>query len=346
VFSKLWSPYAMSHETETHEMLTREIGRSGIRASAIGLGTWAIGGWMWGGTDEGEAIAAIQTALDEGVTLIDTAPAYGQGLAEEIVGKAIRGRRDKVVLATKCGLVWHTTKGRHFFDYEGRPVHRYLGRDAIFYEIEQSLGRLGTDYIDHYITHWQDPTTPTEETMDALEELKRQGKIRSIGASNVSPEELKAYVAAGQLDAVQEEYSMVERRIEKTLLPICAEHGVSVLSYSTLALGLLSGKIGPDRKFTGDDQRRNHPRFSVANREKVARFMAEIAPVVDAHGATPAQVVIAWTLQQPGITFALCGARNPRQAAENAAAGRLRLTADELAQIDAAIARHLTGLDA
>src|SRR5690606_4255302 len=311
VFSKLWSPYAMSHETETHEMLTREIGRSGIRASAIGLGTWAIGGWMWGGTDEGEAIAAIQTALDEGVTLIDTAPAYGQGLAEEIVGKAIRGRRDKVVLATKCGLVWHTTKGRHFFDYEGRPVHRYLGRDAIFYEIEQSLGRLGTDYIDHYITHWQDPTTPTEETMDALEELKRQGKIRSIGASNVSPEELKAYVAAGQLDAVQEEYSMVERRIEKTLLPICAEHGVSVLSYSTLALGLLSGKIGPDRKFTGDDQRRNHPRFSVANREKVARFMAEIAPVVDAHGAAPAQVVIAWTLQQPGITFALCGARNP-----------------------------------
>ena len=182
---------------------------------------------MWGGTDERRSIAAIEAAIDEGISLIDTAPAYGQGLSEEIVGKAIRGRRDRVVLATKCGLVWHTTKGNHFFDYEGRPVHRYLGRESIVYELEQSLKRLGTDYIDHYITHWQDPTTPIDETMEALEALKRDGKIRSIGASNASPHDLAAYVAAGQLDAVQEEYSMVKRDIETTLLPICASHGVS-----------------------------------------------------------------------------------------------------------------------
>jgi len=329
-----------------HEMLTREIGRSGIKASAIGLGTWAIGGWMWGGTDESRSIAAIQASIDEGVSLIDTAPAYGQGLSEEIVGKAIKGRRDKVVLATKCGLVWHTQKGNHFFDYDGQPVHRYLGKDAIVYEVEQSLKRLGTDHIDHYITHWQDPTTPISETMEALEALKAQGKIRSIGASNTSADDVKAYVAAGQLDAIQEEYSMVKRDIEETLLPLCLREGVSVLSYSSLALGLLTGKIGPERTFEGDDQRKDNPRFSVENRRKVARLMEAIAPIAEAHDATRAQVVIAWTLQQPGITFSLCGARDPDQARENAKAGRLRLSAEEIGTITSAAATHLTELAA
>ena len=330
----------------SHEMLAREIGSSGVEASAIGLGTWAIGGWMWGGTDEQQSIAAIQASIDEGISLIDMAPAYGHGLSEEIVGKAIRGQRDRVVLATKCGLVWHTTRGNHFFDYDGRPVHRYLGKDSIIYEVEQSLRRLGTDHIDHYITHWQDPTTPIAETMDALETLKSQGKIRSIGASNVSVGDLKAYIAAGPIDAIQEEYSMVKRDIESTLLPVCTETGVSVLSYSSLALGLLSGKIGPDRVFSGDDQRRDNPRFSISNRQKVARLMQDIAPIADAHEATPAQIVIAWTIQQPGITFALCGARNPEQARENAKAGRIRLTTQELNIISEAATRHLTALDA
>lgn len=329
----------------SHEMLTREIGASGIEASAIGLGTWAIGGWMWGGTDEAKSIAAIQASVDAGVTLIDTAPAYGQGVAEDIVGQALKGRRDKVVLATKCGLVWHTQKGNHFFDYDGKPVHRYLGKDAIIYEVEQSLTRLGTDYIDHYITHWQDPTTPVAETMEALETLKQQGKIRSIGASNTSVDEVQAYVAAGQLDAIQEEYSMVKRDIEGTLLPVCRENGVSVLSYSSLALGLLSGKIGPDREFTGDDQRKDNPRFSMANRQKVADLMETIAPIAEAHGATLAQTVIAWTVQQPGITFSLCGARDAGQAVENAKAGQLRLSDTEIAEIDRQAASHLSDLD-
>ncbi|AMN51745.1 aldo/keto reductase [Labrenzia sp. CP4] len=329
-----------------HEMLTREIGRSSIEASAIGLGTWAIGGWMWGGTDEAKSISAIQASIDEGISLIDTAPAYGQGLSEEIVGKAIAGRREKVVLATKCGLVWHTQKGNHFFDYDGKPVHRYLGKDAIVHEVEQSLKRLGTDYIDHYITHWQDPTTRIAETMEALETLKTQGKIRSIGASNTTADDVKAYVAAGQLDAIQEEYSMIKRDIEDTLVPLCLKEKVSVLSYSSLALGLLTGKIGPDRTFEGDDQRKDNPRFSVENRRKVARLMDAIAPIAEAHGATKAQVVIAWTLQQPGITFSLCGARDPVQARENAKAGRLRLTSEEIGLIGDAAATHLTELAA
>ena len=326
-------------------MLIRMIGDTGIAASAVGVGTWAIGGWMWGGTDAARSEAAIQAAVDEGVTLVDTAPAYGQGLAEEIVGRALRGRRHEVVLATKCGLVWHTRKGRHFFDVDGRAVHRYLGRDAIVHEVEQSLRRLNTDYIDHYITHWQDPTTPVAETMEALESLKSAGKIRSIGASNTSPEELAAYVAVGGLDAVQEEYSLLKRDIETTLLPMCRRHGVSALSYSSLGLGLLTGKIGPERRFTGDDLREDNPRFSVANRTKVARFMTSIAPICEAHDASPAQVIVAWTLQQPGITFSLCGARSAEQARENAKAGRVVLTAGDLDTITASAASHLRDLD-
>jgi methylglyoxal reductase len=329
-----------------HDMLTREIGRSGIQASAVGLGTWAIGGWMWGGTDESRSIKAIQASINGGVTLIDTAPAYGQGLAEEIVGKAIQGRRDKVVLATKCGLVWHTRKGNHFFDYDGKPVHRYLGKDSIVYELEQSLKRLGTDYIDHYITHWQDPTTPVEETMEALELLKSQGKIRSIGASNTTAENVAAYVSAGQLDAIQEEYSMVHRDIESTLVPDCLANNVSILSYSSLALGLLTGKIGPDRIFTGDDQRKDNPRFSLENRQKVARLMEAIDPIAETHGATKAQVVIAWTLQQPGITFSLCGARSVEQAEENAKAGRVHLSSSDIEAISRAAETHLAQLAA
>jgi len=329
----------------TPEQLTRVIGKSGISASAVGLGTWAIGGWMWGGTDEARSIKAVQASIDHGITLIDTAPMYGAGASEEIVGKALKGRRDKVVLATKCGLIWHTQKGNHFFDNGGTPVHRYLGRESIIYEVEQSLKRLGTDVIDHYITHWQDPTTPVAETMEALETLKASGKIRSVGASNTSPAEIREYVAAGQLDAVQEEYSMVRREIETTHVPLCQENSISVLSYSSLALGLLSGKMGPDRVFEGDDQRKDNPRLSLRNREKVARLMASIDPIAQAHGATRAQIVIAWTLQQPGITFSLCGARDEKQAVENAKAGLLRLDSDEIAMITAAVTTHLTDLD-
>ena len=327
-------------------METRAIGASGPGASAIGLGTWAIGGWMWGGTDEAESVAAIRAAIDAGVTLIDTAPAYGMGRSEEIVGKAIAGRRDEVVLATKCGLVWHTANGNHFFDQDGRPVHRHLGPESIAHELEESLRRLGTDYVDLYITHWQDPTTPVAETMGALLELKRAGKIRAIGASNLTPADLSAYLAAGGLDAVQEQYSMVHRDIEAEIVPLCVRNDVSILSYSSLALGLLTGRIGPERTFEGDDLRIADPRFSVENRRRAVAFAAAVQPVADGLGATVAELVIAWTINRPGITFALCGARNPQQARENARAGAIRLDAAERAAIDAAAARHLAGIHA
>lgn len=328
----------------TGEMIKRQIGKSGVEATAVGLGTWAIGGWMWGGTEEAASIAAIQASVDEGITLIDTAPAYGMGLSEEIVGRALKGRRDKVVISTKCGLVWHTRQGNYFFDQNRKPVHRYLGKESIAYEVEQSLRRLGTDYIDLYITHWQDPTTPVAETMEALETLKAQGKIRAIGASNVSASDLTAYLDAGTLDVIQEQFSMIHREIEADLLPISVKNGVSIMSYSSLALGLLCGKIGPERTFEGDDLRKEDPRFSLENRRKIIAMMEEIAPVAEAHNATLAQTVIAWTIRQPGITFALCGARNTRQAGENARAGALRLTDQEIETINQATSRHLTGL--
>jgi len=332
-------------DTTAEKHLAREIGQSGIKATAVGLGSWAIGGWMWGGTDEKKSIRAIQASIDEGITLIDTAPMYGKGVAETIVGKALKDRREKVVLVTKCGLVWHTQKGNKFFDYDGEPVHRYLGKESIIYEIEVSLKRLGTDVIDHYITHWQDPTTPIDELMEAMETLKKQGKIRSVGASNTSLDEIKQYVAAGPLDTIQEEYSMVKRDIEDQLVPYCVNNNVSVMSYSSLALGLLAGKIGPDRVFDGDDQRKDNPMFSLTNREKVARLMKAIEPVSENHGATKAQTIIAWTIQQPGITFSLCGARDEKQAIENAKAGRLRLSASEIDAISKAAADHLSDLD-
>jgi len=326
-------------------MLKREIGKSGIKASAVGLGTWAIGGWMWGGTDEAAATDAIKASLDSGISLIDTAPAYGMGRSEEIVGSAIAGRRDDVVLVTKCGLVWHTQKGGYFFDQQDKPVHRYLGKDSIIFELEESLKRLGTDHIDLYITHWQDPTTSIDETMEAMYLLKKQGKIRAVGASNASVEDTNAYLAAGQLDCLQEEYSMVNRGIEKTVLPVTQANDVSMLSYSSLALGLLSGKITAERKFDGDDLRKDNPRFSTTNRQKIMALMDDISPICDQHGATKAQTIIAWTLQQPGITFSLCGARNPAQAKENAKAGTIQLSAQDMDRINMAANKHLTDLD-
>ena len=181
--------------------------------------------------------------------------------------------------------------------------------------------------------------------MDALKDLKKAGKIRAIGASNVDAADLKNYLAAGGLDAIQERFSMIDREIEAELLPLTTENRISTLSYSSLALGLLSGVIGPDRAFSGDDQRKDNPRFSIANRTKVASFAAAIRPVAESHGASIAQIVIAWTLAQPGVTFALCGARNPDQAKDNARAGEIRLASEDLTTIDGAISAWLTAMD-
>ncbi len=311
-------------------MECRRLGASGIEASVVGLGAWAIGGWMWGGTDERKSVEAIQTSLDAGINFVDTAPAYGMGLSETIVGKAIAGQRDKVVIATKCGIVWHTEKGMPFIDQNGKTMHRYLGPESIRYEVEQSLKRLRTDYIDLYQTHWQDQTTPIEETMSTLLDLKREGKIRAIGVSNAAVEQIEAYRRVGPVDSAQEKYSMLDRGLEDEYLPYARKNNIAVLAYSPLALGLLTGKIGPDREFPPDDIRHNNPRFSVGTRRKVLAMLDRVRPIAEKHRLTLAQLVIAWTVAQPGLTHALVGARDDRQARENAAAGNVTLSRAEL----------------
>lgn len=322
-------------------MKYRPLGKSGIEASVVGFGAWAIGGWMWGGTKKNDPEGAIHAAIDHGINLIDTAPMYGYGHSEELVGAALKGIRDKVVLATKCGMVWYKKEGDKFFDAsetgeaENDAEKKYevyinLRPAMIRYEIEQSLRRLKTDRIDLYQTHWQDSTTKTEDVMAELLSLKQEGKIRAIGCSNATVEQMERYQSVGQLDTDQEQYSMLQRQHEADNLPYCYDHQVAVLAYSPMALGILSGKIGPDHQFGEGDVRRGNPWYQKENRSKVDALLDVVQSVAEGKGLTIAQTVIAWTLQQKGCTHALVGARNRDQAIANARAGEIELTADEI----------------
>jgi methylglyoxal reductase len=336
-------------------MDTRPLGKSGIEASVVGFGAWAIGGWTWGGADEKESINAIHAFLDAGGNLIDTAPIYGFGRSEEVVGKAIADRRDRVVLATKCVMRWDLSeaqKKRAFkkfssndqtYDQPGEKtaqsfdVYIYSGADGIREEIERSLNRLKTDVIDLYQTHWQDDATPIEERMGALEALKKEGKIRAIGVSNASPAQIDAYRQFGQVDSDQEQYSMLDRKQEKSNLPKCANEHIALLAYSPLAQGLLTGKIDPDREYPEGDQRRLKARFQPDNVRKVQSMLERMQPIARRHKISFSQLTMAWTLAQRGCSHVLCGARTPQQAVDNAGAGSVELSDDELKQITAAV---------
>lgn len=322
-------------------MKYRPLGKSGIEASVVGFGAWAIGGWMWGGTKKNDPEGAIRAAIDHGINLIDTAPMYGYGHSEELVGGALKGIRDKVVLATKCGMVWYKKEGDKFFDAsetgeaEGEADKKYevyinLRPAMIRYEIEESLRRLKTDRIDLYQTHWQDSTTRTEDVMAELLLLKQEGKIRAIGCSNATIEQMDRYQSVGQLDTDQEQYSMLQRQHEADNLPYCHDHKIAVLAYSPMALGILSGKIGADHQFGEGDVRRGNPWYQKENRSKVDALLGVVQSVAEDKGLTVAQTVIAWTLQQKGCTHALVGARTPDQAIANARAGEVELTEDEV----------------
>jgi len=332
-------------------MQYRPLGQSGISASVVGLGTWVMGGWMWGGADESESIRAIHAALDSGINLIDTAPIYGFGLSEELVGKAIKDRRDRVVLATKCNMVCDPNHGRFFFRSTGLGpdpnglivVSIYGGADSIRRGVDESLARLQTDYIDLLQTHWQDTTTPLEETMGALMDLKRAGKIRAIGVSNATSAQMDEYRRVGPLDSDQEKYSMLARGIEQDQLPYCHQYGIAMLAYSPLGQGLLTGKVDLEREFAEGDMRRTDPLFSKENRQRIAGMLDRMRPIADAHHVTLGQLVVGWTYHQPGLTHVLCGARNASQAQENAAGGDIQLNADELNTINAALADYTAG---
>lgn len=322
-------------------VLKKPLGDSGIEASVVALGTWAIGGDGWGQTDKAEAIEAIHTSIEAGINFIDTAPVYGFGHAEEVVGEALEGRRDEVVLSSKCGLRWNVELGE--FNYEdgsGNKIYKCLSPESISFELDESLCRLRTDRIDLYHTHWQTQTTAVEDTMAELLKQKEAGKIRSIAVSNVSEEELRTYQSFGSISCVQEMFSMIDRQHETGLFPKARETNVAVLAYSPLAMGLLSGALGPDRKFDDSDNRSWSPRFTVENRRKVSLMLDELRRVAANLNMTLPQLVISWTVAQPTITHVLCGARNAKYAKENAVGGYGWVNDSTLEVVDAILDRH------
>jgi len=325
-------------------MLYRPLGTSGIEASVVAFGAWAIGGVWWGGSDEGEAIEAIHAALDAGINLIDTAPIYGFGKSETVIGKAVAGHREKVVIATKCGMRWDGQEVGQFHAEAPVPgsekpvrIYRNLKPDSIRSEVEGSLKRLGTSYIDLYQTHWQDATTPIAETMDCLMDLQAEGKIRAIGVSNASADQMDGYRSAGAIHSDQERYSMLDGDSSGANLEYCLENHVAFLAYSPLAHGLLTGKVDVSRTFAKGDFRREHEAFSSVNINRTRDLLSRLVPIATECDLTLAQLVIRWTVQQPGCTHALCGARNVQQARENAHAGEALLGEDAINAVSLAI---------
>lgn len=321
-------------------MQYKKIGNTDIDASIVAFGAWAIGGWKWGGTDANAAISAIDTAIGEGINFIDTAAVYGFGLSEELVGKAIQKHsRDKLVVATKCGLRWDIESQHLHVESDGKHVYRTLTTDSIKWEVEESLKRLNTDYIDLYQTHWPDPHTPAADVIQTLIKLKEEGKIRSIGFCNASTSDLQAGIDSSQLDVDQERYSMLDRERDADNLPLCAKHGLSFLAYSPIAQGLLTDKLNTPRTYGDGDLRVGNPRFSKQNIERITAVLKPIQQLATQLELSVEHLVLAWTLQQPGVSHVLVGARNAEQAKHNAIAGSVSLTAEQLTLISDASAK-------
>ncbi len=322
-------------------MLKRKIGKTDMEASVIAFGAWAIGGWLWGGTEEKQSVNAIDAAYDNGINFIDTAPIYGFGVSEEIVGKAIKDKRDKIILATKCGMVWDRAEGDFFFHSDEntvqeneseRKVYKYLGPESIRNEIELSLKRLQTDYIDLYQTHWQESTTPIEDTMAELLKLKEEGKIRAIGVSNATVEQMQTY---GEIDSDQEKFNLLQQDKKKVgNVEYCANNKVAFLAYSPIAQGLLTGKVTTDRKFAEGDVRLKNKLFNPASIEEVNSFLNELNTLVEKYDSTIGNLIMAYTYSIPGISHLLVGARTVEQSIENSKAGRIELTNEDISIIE------------
>lgn len=327
-------------------MKYRKLGNSELELSVITFGAWAIGGWMWGGTDRRQAIEAIRASWEAGVTSIDTAPIYGMGLSEELVAEAMDGvPRDKMQLLSKFGLRWRSPEAGEQPEAEdsyGNPlvVYRHAGRESIMQECEDSLRRLKTDYIDLYQLHWPDKHTPIDETMEAVVRLLEQGKIRYASVCNYNASQMQEALKMAPIVSNQVPYSMVLRDIEKEVVPFCIDHGMGILAYSPLQRGLLTGKIKPGQSFPEGDHRDGNRFFTDDMVTRTNQFLESVRPIADRHGATFAQLVLAWTIEQPGITVALAGARNADQAVQNAGAANFDLTADEIQTITSQLSSY------
>ncbi len=325
-------------------MELRDLGTSGLKVPPVILGTWAMGGLWWGGSDDALAVAAIREGLDSGLTAIDTAPIYGFGRSERVVGEAIRGRSDEVLVATKFGQPWDQTTGRvqyRLADESGveHQVHLTSEPESVFAECEASLERLGVETIDLYQYHVYDSATKTDVLMEAMARLQEQGKIRAIGVSGYGVKLMSECLSAGPLHCNQVRYNPIWRKIEKGDLPFCRENNTGVIVYSPLERGLLTGKITMDREFPEGDMRRRVSVFSPEARRCVLDALEEIRPIADRHDATFAQIVIRWIADVPGITAAIVGARSPEQARENAGGAAISLSPEEWETMDGVFRR-------
>jgi aryl-alcohol dehydrogenase-like predicted oxidoreductase len=306
-----------------------------IPVSRVGLGTWAIGGWLWGGSEEAESITAIQQAVDQGINLVDTAPVYGFGRSEEIVGKALAegGRRDRSVVATKVGLEW-TQDGKVFRNSTPARIQK---------EIEDSLRRLQTDRIDIYQVHWPDSLVPIEETAEALLALQKQGKILALGVSNFSPEQMDRWRKVAPLHTTQPPYNIFEREIEKEVLPYSLEHGLVVLSYGAICRGLLSGKVNADRKFPESDLRSWDPKFQPP---RVHQYLAAVKRLGEygekIHNRSILGFAVRWILDRGETMTALWGGRSAKQLEGAREAFGWKLTAEDYAEVDRILQETIT----
>lgn len=314
-----------------------EIGKSGIKVPYLGLGTWAIGGGSWwGDNDDQLSIQTIHKAINSGVVWIDTAPIYGLYHSEQVVGKAIKNYRNQIVLSTKCGLEWNHETPMFHKNVDGTNVYRDLSKKSIIEDLEHSLLNIGTDYIDVLYTHWQSKDFSLysiEETMDALMTLKKQGKIRAIGASNVTEEDIREYCKYGQLDVIQEKYSIATRRIESQLVPVCKELGVSIQAYSPLEQGLLTGKFAMDTVFPEGDVRNNNPSFQLERREKILGILNDWKSFTEKYQCSYGNLVIAFTSKLIDSLHVLVGARKPEQIEDNVKALQIEIEKEDLAQM-------------
>jgi len=326
-------------------MELRRLGQSDVMVTPMAFGAWAIGGWMWGGAEEQAAIRAIKAAFEAGITTIDTAPVYGFGKSEELVGRAMEGvPRDQYQILTKFGMNWETEQGEYFFDSvdnDGKPfrMFKWASREKIMKECETSLRLLKTDYIDLYQIHWPDATTPISETFEAVQRLIEQGKVRAAGVCNYNAGQVSEALNTIQLASNQVPYSMINRGIEKDIIPQALEKGLSIIPYSPLQRGLLTGKIKPGHHFNEGDTREGNLFYTDENINRALNLLAEIKPIADNHGVTLSQLVINWTINRPGVACVLVGARDEHQVADNAKALDFTLSTEELNTITEAADR-------
>ncbi|MHC5310982.1 aldo/keto reductase [Myroides sp. LJL116] len=314
----------------------RKLANTDLELSAITYGAFAIGGTMWGGNEQKDSIDSVKASIDHGVTTLDTAPFYGFGLSEQMIGQAIKGYdRSKIQLLSKFGLVWDGSnqgKGEYFFDAQeaGKtyPIYKYASKANVIKEVEESLKRLQTDYIDLLQIHWPDNTTPISETMEALDILIQQGKIRAAGVSNYSLDQVKEAREILNIASNQVAYSMLNREIEQDLVPYALENDLGIIVYSPMERGLLTGKYFNESKLKDNDHRNGY--FQQFDLAKVEAFLKAIQPIAHEKDATLAQLVLRWTSLQPAISVVLAGARNAKQAVSNAKAMDLVLSEDEI----------------